>query len=50
MQTQDLQLFQFHVFSFEITYREAITYRKLTGNVVHKNSWSDLTVDVYIVL
>ena len=37
-------------FSFEITYEQAVAYRKLTGNSVRKNSWKDLTVEVYITL
>lgn len=37
-------------FSFKITYEQAVAYRKLTGNLVRKNSWKDLIVEVYIIL
>lgn len=38
------------LFEFEITYEQALAYRKLTGNTVRKRYWQDLKVQVYIDL
>lgn len=49
-QLQDVQSYFQLTFSFKITYEQAVAYRKVTGNFVRKNSWKDLTVEVYIIL
>ena len=47
---QDGQSYFQLTFSFKITYEQAVAYRKVTGKFVRKNSWKDLTVEVYIIL